>query len=471
MGHTARRAKRGGRKEISAVMSHRCRWLGTLSTLALAGALAGCGGDDVESDELGATAGPPLKFESYEVLFTNPTCKLYEYAEPVMSVSGEELTAKPKDAYCTKEDRAASAARPTSPQYRLLEWINDPDTREIFFTYLSFSNSTVRKELCKAIQERNVKVTFVMDSTQDDSNAKEILNCHPGNGDANAEPRMEKRGHENGLLYAHNKLFVVNPNADTVKLAFSSGNMSSGTVLHHENWHFITVPSDTYFAQVHLCLIEAELEHGHGKKEFSDFMAQCRSAIPHKEEGDIKAFFAPSSVETKRAYDYLLGAIRKAQSIDIGAHRFSNGRMLGELKKRMSSSGKPKMRIVVDDDIYWAGQDNQTGDNLPFEFYNVDGLRKNGAGVRYMETNHGEHLLHHNKFLIFDMPGSTPDAVFGGAGNLTTQAFEKNWENFYYISIPKVVEAFRAQYKHLFDELGTAPEDMPVEDVAPTAGH
>jgi hypothetical protein len=85
-----------------------------------------------------------------------------------------------------------------------------------------------------------------------------------------------------------------------------------------------------------------------------------------------------------------------------------------------------------------------------------------------METNHGEHLLHHNKYLILNQPKSAgPSAVFGGAGNLTGTAFTENWENFYYITIPTVVEQFRKQYTHVWNDLGTDSDDLPSEDILP----
>src|SRR3989344_6716658 len=97
---------------------------------------------------------------AYEVKFTNPECALYRYREPVRSVSGEALESKPKNAYCKQGDAAISGDRPSSPQWKLTEWIRDPATHEIFFAYLSFSNAKVREELCQAIEERDVKVRF-----------------------------------------------------------------------------------------------------------------------------------------------------------------------------------------------------------------------------------------------------------------------------------------------------------------------
>jgi len=92
-----------------------------------------------------------------------------------------------------------------------------------------------------------------------------------------------------------------------------------------------------------------------------------------------------------------------------------------------------------------------------------------GTDARFVETNHGEKLLHHNKFLVMDLPGDQPDMVFTGAGNFTGSAFSDNFENFYGITIPAVVDAFKAQYDHLHGDLATAPGDMPTTNVMPEA--
>jgi hypothetical protein len=442
----------------------------SFALVAASSCLVACGGegdDPTTGDEQHLDTGPKLKFSEYQVLFTNPVCKEYRYDQEVVSNAGEVLEAKPRNVFCSQTDSAGSAARPESPQNKLITWIQDPTTTEIFFTYLSFSNSTVTKELCKAITERDVKVTFVIDSSSDRAKADQLLACQPQSGDPERAPRLEMRGHEGGIGYAHNKLFLVNPGSDTVKLAFSSGNMSSGVVLHHENWHFITVPADTYFAQAHLCMMEGELDHHTSKSEYKSFITSCKAAITAKEESDIKTFFAPA--EGARASQVLLNGVKKATSIDIGAHRFSYTTLIKALKSRLTGSKPPEMRIITDDDTYWVGQGDSVGDNQSFEYWNVQNLVDIGAEAKWMETNHEAHLLHHNKFLILNMPKSstTKSAVFGGAGNLTGTAFNENWENFYYITIPSVVEQFRTQYEHMWNDLATATEDLPAENILP----
>jgi phosphatidylserine/phosphatidylglycerophosphate/cardiolipin synthase-like enzyme len=129
------------------------------------------------------------------------------------------------------------------------------------------------------------------------------------------------------------------------------------------------------------------------------------------------------------------------------------------------------VRLIADDDMYWAGKGQQVGDNMSFEYYNTVSLTNRGAEVKWMETNHELHLLHHNKFLVFDMGGEQADAVWCGAGNLTGTGFTKNWENFYYVTIPEIVDAYKAQYDHMWNDLATASGDMPTENILPPTSH
>ena len=199
----------------------------------------------------------------YEVLFTNPLCQQYLYPTPVQANDGSELLGKPKNVYCKPGDLEASAKRPTSPQYRLIEWINDSQTREIFMAYLSFSNKDITEALCGALK-KGVKLNIVLDQNPDEGDENSAAEGLKKCGDIT----IHYRGNRGGLGYAHNKVFIVNPN-DTreMKIVFSSGNMSTGTAIHHENWNFITTSPKSYFAQAHLCLKNGMINHGDTKKD------------------------------------------------------------------------------------------------------------------------------------------------------------------------------------------------------------
>ena len=437
-----------------------------LTALACGGSDASPGDDDaVEGDVQEFGTGPKLQYDEYTVLFTNPVCRKYSYGanQSVVSNDGDRLTHKPENVYCTQADGAASGARENAPQKKLIDWIKDADTKEIFFAYLSFSNKVVAQELCKAITERNVKVTMVLDRETDLATANTVLACQPGNGDASLKPKLELRGHDGTIGYAHNKVFMINPTSAKPRIVFSSGNMSSGVVLHHENWHFLQVAARTHFAKAHVCLMQGMLDHYRTKSEYGSFIKSCRDGAGIGEESDLRTFFVPG--DGGRAGQHIQKGIRDSSVIAIAAHRFSYSLMRRELDRRLGFSSPPDVKLVVDDDIWWAGHGEETGPNTPDEFEMVKPLVERGMQVRYMETNHGAKYLHHNKFIYFKA-GQT-EATFVGAGNFTGTAFTDNFENFYYVTIPRIVAAMKEQHAHLWS-MGTEEENLPKTNVLPS---
>jgi hypothetical protein len=430
----------------------------------------GCSNSDatedapVEGEVQNFTAGPKLAYDEYTVLFTNPVCKKYAYAEDqeVLSNSGERLTHKPENVFCAPSDGAASGDRESSPQKKLLSWIKDGETKEIFFAYLSFSNRVVAAELCNAIQQRNVKVTMVLDRETELAAANQVLACQPGNGDASLKPRLELRGHDATIGYAHNKVFMFNPRSDNPRIVFSSGNLSSGVVLHHENWHFLRVPGRTHFAKAHNCLMDGMLDHYQTKNDYKTFIKDCRDASGVGEESDLKTFFVPGDGD--RAGQHVQQGIRESSFIGINAHRFSYRMIRQELEARLAGASPPEVQLTVDDDLWWAGHGEANVPNTPDEYEMVQPLAQAGVKVRYMETNQGNGYLHHNKFMVFKTPQG--ESVFAGAGNFTGTAFSDNFENFYFITVPHIVEAMKVQQQHLF-ELATPQENLPATNVRP----
>ncbi len=391
----------------------------------------------------------------FEVLFTNPECAEYTYAQPVIANNGESLLAKPKNVYCKPADHARSAKRETSPHKRLLDWITDRETKEIFMAYLSFSNSEITDALCTALK-KGVTLTLVLDAKPGETNkqAESLKSC--------GEALVHYRGNQKGLGFAHNKLMVINPNdSKTIKLVFSSANMSTGTSIHHENWNFITTSPQSYFAQAHQCLMKGMVENGASRKEFVAFIDQCRKAISAEEESDIQTYFVPG--EGKKAFAAIKAMAEKSSRLNTTAHRFSG--MFVVLFEELLKAGKP-LRLVTDDDMYWSYKTRSSvGRNTNMEAFKVIPMMERGLEMQFMETNHNSFLLQHNKFMVFELRGQ--DAVFTGAGNFTTSAFDNNFENYYVITIPEVVDAYTAQFNHFWDELSTPVEKLPVRDIRP----
>ncbi|MBT5094143.1 MAG: hypothetical protein HOM21_07870 [Halobacteriovoraceae bacterium] len=297
-----------------------------------------------------------------------------------------------------------------------------------------------------------------------------LKKCRPqyvGSDEANL-PTIQTGGHRGGTGYAHNKVVFINPSnrKGEVKIGFSSGNMSSGTVTHHENWHFVTTNIESYFAQAHLCLMNGVLKFGDSKATYSNYIAKCRNKIETEEESDIKTFFIPGN--GKQAFKAIEGQMRKSKEVQMAAHRFSYTKLVSLLSKTLVNT-RTKVKLVVDDDLYWTGVYKRgMGRNSLLEYGKIRGLEKKGMQVKYIET-YADNIfepksmqLQHNKFLIFSHK-SGGGSVFTGAGNLTGAAFTTNFENFYLISIPSVYRAFRKQYTNFWQNLADSWNEMPVE--------
>ena len=407
----------------------------------------------------------------YKVLFTNPQCQEYVYDQPVYAIDGSLLTAKPKNVYCKRQDFERNSVRENSPHFQIKKLINEGGVKSLFFTFLSFSNNEVAQEICNAIK-RNVEVTFIMDSKSEGrASARKALDyissCSPENLSPNEKANLPKtyfRGNVKGIGYAHNKIIIAKYNdPNKVKLVYGSGNMSSGTTLHHENWHFVTTSTKSFLAQSHDCVMQAMIEAGNSKAQYKKSFKGCRSKIEESEEEDIQMLVVPSDGE--RAMSNITNNFKEASRIDVAAHRFTHPELVNAMVEA-AKSGK-QTRFIADDDIYWTGvRKKKTGSNMYMEYVNTIKVVRAGVNTRYMQTNQNHRLLHHNKYILFTFEDGS-GAVHAGAGNFTKAAFTKNMENYYFITIPEVVESFRKQYNYKFDTLATEYEKMPVEYVMP----
>lgn len=412
------------------------------------------------------------EFYQYDVFFTNPICKAYAYPEVTYSNEGKVLRTKPENVYCKRGDKKANYERVDSPNFNLRKLINDKDLKALFLTYLSFSDTKVAKAVCNAITKRNIAVTLIIDSKNNTDERRAqgamakfdyISKCRPSkealeNGAKPNIPKMMTRGNIGGLGYAHNKIIIANYKKQSKKttIVFSSGNMSSGTILHHENWHFLTTSVETNFYETHLCIKEGMINHASKKSNFKKFISQCRAKIKYELESDIKVYIVPTDGEV--AMNNIVENMKKSDSIDVAVHRLTHKVFINSM---MSEAKRKKVRLLVDDDVYWAGRKGENvGSSMPNESGNMNRIRRAGAIVHYMQTNENSRLLHHNKFVVFNYKGGG-GAIHTGAGNFTKAAFSKNFENYYFITIPEIVNKFKKQYSYLFNTLATSYYQLP----------
>jgi len=400
---------------------------------------------------------------AFEPLFTNPVCATYNYASPVISESGKTLASKPQNVYCKPSDENASVARPNSPQYKIIEWVSDKNTKSIYLAYLSFNSKNVARALCSAVG-RGVQLSIVLDGGEDPAHTKLNPDVEGLKGcGAKGLVTITYRGSTQGLGYAHNKIMIINPKHPVTGVLFSSGNMTGGTSINHENWNFITTSGESYFAQAHVCVVEAMILAGDTKTNFAKSLNDCRGKIKAQPESDIRVFFSP--VDGALAMEQVKQAANSAALVEAMSHRFSG--QIAELFKNLLAARKP-IKFILDDDIYWSAKRKEDiGRNTSIEAFKIyKELINVGMNAKFLQTNQSVFQLQHNKFMIFTYANGS-GAVFNGAGNFTTAAFKKNFENFYYITIPQVVEAYNKQYDLYYDKMATSAEDMPRDYVLP----
>lgn len=396
----------------------------------------------------------------FEVLFTNPVCMSYKYDRPILTHSGNIIETKPVNVYCKPSDEMNSVKRPSSPQYRLIEWITSNETKEIFAAYLSFSSKNVSIAMCSALKQGKT-IKLILDKGDGpgvslNKEAESLKKC------GNIE--IFYRGSTGGLGYAHNKILMINPNdVYKTRIVFSSGNLSGGTSINHENWNFVTTSSLSYFSQVHKCVLMGMIEAGDRRSNFKDYLNACRAQIKATPETDISVYFSP--VDGDEAFSKISETVKKSDSVFVIAHRLS-GQFLDLFSDSLRTN--KSMKLILDDDVYWSEKlKKDVGRNSKFEAFAIfNKLINQGMPTKFLETNQNVFQLQHNKFIVFNFSESR-GAVFTGAGNLTTAAFTKNFENFYFITNSKVVESFKKQFNLYFDQMATSSDNMPRDYVLP----
>lgn len=473
---------------------------------------------------------PGLPGAEIEVRFTNPDCGDHLYLEEVLSNSDELLLQKPKGTYCSgSADFYNSFQWQHSPRTKLIDWINDPTTEEIFFTFQTITDGAVLGAICEAIKERNIKVTFVLsrnrnpkedggydplidltktpivetESTMGKYNSvvKKLTSC--GLTEENIQPIGILRGHTgkeewDSIGWAHNKYFLINPNdPNQVRFATGSGNLTSaGVATNHENWLFFNkIPQQSYLAQSVICMMKMQLDDKahYSRSNYERMNGECLDSIDPslKKAKGIESFFVPGE-GFKAINEKLIPLFSESKKITVGTHLlgypnlFIRGMSCAASTKPASycykkdgavagfknGIGNSEVRLITDDDIHWlmVGQYDENGKvgyNDLWESGLAEQAENAGVNLKFIQTaHHGPFKqLHHSKLILFE--NGNEDAIWTGAGNLTQPAMHSNFENYYLITIPSVVAAYSEQLEYMWNELATAKKDMPQLDIVP----
>lgn len=349
----------------------------------------------------------------------------------------------------------------------------NPKLAEIFIAYFSFSNKLVHEHLCEAIAA-GVKTTVVLDrgSTANIADLEKNKKC----ADAKFKPKVIYLG---GLTAGkwrlhHNKFLYVDPadGSGVVNLNASSGNLSAfGTSLHMDHWLTMKALKDSNVSRSHQCVMkgllaaskEAEESGGHNVnndeevvREYLDARDECfvqDKVIPVDDyekslkKEKVAMFYSPNEYnEVSRAFLKEIGRVRaqgKKGYIYIAIQHFLNPG-IGNALIQASNSGVD-VRIIMDNDV--VTESGEVKGVLDF----LKNLKADAPKimVRYIETNSlagGNGSMMHNKFALLN-----GQRVFSGAGQYTTAALRKNWENFALTEDKDLSAKFGRYFKTLWE--------------------
>ncbi len=441
--------------------------------------------------------------------------------EGIPTLGGGFRQTIPANVYCDASDFARSTESLVtntlrdrdSPYTRLIEWIDSTRSGDsLFVASFSLSMDAVAKTICEA-KERGVETKVFMHDVAEGNNAYNRLK-------ACLADQLIEFPEGKGRL-AHMKSVMIeykNPEheimKDKVRVSFQSGNISSGTWGHHENWNFITQSADHWFSQDHLCLRDAiRADTVNNMSLIYGAIEECRQRkgidAVRGTDSEMRSYFIPKSggsYDDRKELKKLILEVQKAKSVWIAAHHLTAPDLINALKARLQKKDQDgfSVKILVDSEVFWANArlPFQTDTQVVYEFggktypspssltsyckwgvdvklardqrcslFSVgdfsDGpglLEKAGAELKVFESNHLAKMLFHNKIIIFEYAqpeGNHAGSVFMGAGNLSSAGFEKNFENYYLVNVPHVYEAFRQQFKLLFAR-GTYTKDLPI---------
>ena len=253
---------------------------------------------------------------------------------------------------------------------------------------------------------------------------------------------------------------MINPRSASPRIVFSSGNLSSGVVLHHENWHFLRVSAHD-FARAHICLIDGMLDHYKRSKN-----TRLHQGVPRLreqgEESDLKTFFVPGDGSRAAGTSRKAFARRRSSDSSPTASRTASF--------AASSTDAPEARRPSRSSPSTTTSGGPgTVSNLPRTPPTSSSTCRPSAGGRRRPL-HGDEQRRRTTSTTTSSWSSDGDKATACSRARATSpgtAFSDNFENFYYISVPHVVEAMKAQHEHLWS-LATPAENLPKTNVQPS---
>lgn len=364
--------------------------------------------------------------QNIEIVFTNPECEQYGN--------------RPVGSFCTRADLDRNLKKEDGVFEKLSSLISDPETKSIALGTMTFSNRNVATLLCQAAKN-GVEVEIFLDAGAAAETARTIEKCGATLNLVGEAESENKRGDLH-----HNKFMLVQREKDST-VVFSTANFSNpGLTINHETWGFITDSNRSIAIQNHVCLIESLREY---QGDMSGFRSNIRACKKNDTNQSVQSLFVP--VESSNLVRLIETGYRESSRVLMTSNRFSFPRIINAAEKSQAED----QRAVFDDDLFW-GRTTPTEDykDEALDAQRVQSLQKAGVDVRFTQTSNKAAQKMHSKFIVFD------DFVVVGAGNFTHGGLMANFENFYVIRDPEIIEQFVAQFEYLW-ELSNSAQQMP----------
>lgn len=410
----------------------------------------------------------PTYASSDEVFFTKPICSNYEYLIPITSLSGAKLQSKPQNVYCSNQDIHRNESQPH--RVKMLSLLKRDDVKKISIYAFTFNDEDMAEAICSAYKEHGVEVKLFLTNIKSkdgtivpvsNSSTRDLIKCF-GKG-SNA---LQYIGHSGGVLSFHPKLYIVEFKNSEYVSVFGSGHVGNGMTINFDHWLFHYGEIGDELWSYNECLgntINNMLAEQKGLLGAFPFFQSCHSGFDGPKK--IKPYSLP--FERNEFLKELKNITRNSIRINIAMFSFDSKHMLLAILDALSKGSKVK--LILDDDVYWADRYNCTSCMAKSSSYQsvVKVLQEWGAEVQFLQTNHHDNgnIMHHKFMIIESEEGS--HLIMGSAnftkaalGAISEESNIGNVENSYLIHDKKIINDFESEFTRMWG-LSSSEMEMP----------
>lgn len=425
---------------------------------------------------------------SFEVLFNNPTCRLYEYETPVYPYKMlleklrpdqvNPITHKTKDIYCRPTDFPTDT-KSRSPVFLRIQSLLTTDLVSLDAVFFLFESNELSDAFCAAYGRKPFKMRLVLQkgikseavARLESCFGKDLtlseIGCDWVHGDSSCRGDL--------ISTMHAKLIRVVYGDGHSSFVIGSGNANYSLYGTRDVWVYVTVPvtdqSNKIYTQINCqvdVLLRTEWQAGVKKDDISRSYSGCLGGPARFDESEtFTSYLLPVSGAPHPLLDELIPKLAgSSDSIFLTSQDLGGRKLPGILQQFAQRGGS--LRILLDDDWFYVRFLGETFGMADFDFatgwlQSLSASFPNNVQIRYLETDNTANFqtsLHH-KFMVFQ--GKAAPIVLFGSPNLKDGAFVSNIETLWVTSRPEITEPFLTEVDRLWNS--ALPEgSMPFVD-------